>query len=96
MKNKQERVMTREEFEMNLLIGGWVKKEGIDALRVDTMYDHPDSVFSLGTKKGSNDVSIFQDGGYLGFLGYERAFNLVNDHMVLMQDLMNEQARVFT
>ncbi len=87
--------MTREEFEMNLLIGGWIKKES-EHIRADLIYTHNDSHLSIGTRNGSDTVALFQNGGYIGTLHYEDAFNKVNDHMVLMQDLMNGQARVFT
>lgn len=81
--------MTEQEFRMNLLIGGWVVKtpDEDDNSGVDTIYTNTDSVFSMGTKEGTDMVKIFQSGKPLGSRRFDVAFNEIHEHMVLMQSL---------
>lgn len=79
--------MTEQEFQMNLLIGGWIKTTPEDNSRHDVIYTHNDSIFSLGTKEGMDKVGIYQNGKYLGARQYEIAYTEVNNHMILMCDL---------
>ncbi len=87
--------MTREEIEMSLLIGGWIKQKS-ETSRADTVYTHVDSALSLGTQENGDKGIVFQNGGYIGTLPLEAAYNKVNDHMILMQELNNGQRAVLT
>ena len=79
--------MNAQEFAMNLLIGGWIKTKAEEDSRSEIMYTHTDSVFSMGTKEGSDKVLIYQSGKPLGSRHFEVAFNEIHGHMELMQDL---------
>jgi hypothetical protein len=79
--------MNAEEFAMNLLIGGWIKTKCDEEARSEIIYIHTDSVFSMGTKEGSDKVLVYQNGKPLGSRHFEVAFNEIHVHMELMQDL---------
>lgn len=81
--------MTEQEFRMNLLIGGWTVStpDEEDTSGVDTLYKNTDSVFSMGTKEGTDMVKIFQSGKALGSRKFDIAFQEIHEHMVLMQSL---------
>lgn len=88
--------MTREEFEMNLLIGGWTKSNGEDHNNIDALFSHVNSEYSMGVKDDSDKVQVYLNGNTFGATDYEEAFTTIHEHMVLIQEITNGQSRVFT
>jgi hypothetical protein len=81
--------MTSEQFQMQMLIGGWLKKD-YDSMHCDEAYTHPDSPIAIGIPESSNaDVVIFMDDKYVGPADYAHAINTINFHMQLLADLQN-------
>ncbi len=84
--------MNAQEFAMNLLIGGWIKTKCDEGSRSEVLYTHTDSVFSMGTREGSDKVLIYQNDKPLGSRHFEVAFNEIHGHMELMQDLHSDSS----
>ena len=78
--------MNQQEFEMNMLIGGWERND-TDNHHCDEIFTHPESKISLGVSEKSEQVIVFMDEAYVGPTTYLDAIDKINFHMMLLADL---------
>jgi hypothetical protein len=78
--------MTRQEFEMLMLISNWYKRDS-EQMGSDEEYVHNDTQWSIGIKEDSDKVTLYYEGNSVGVTDLKTAYDKVNDHMCLMEDL---------